>query len=70
MWLPIRYYFNDLASSPPLRDDIMSKEAELELIEVEDIKVKKGMTVDELMRYMSGAGGFTAQKLADASNLI
>ncbi len=48
----------------------MSKEAELELIEVEDIKVKKGMTVDELMRSMSGAGGFTAKKLADATDIL
>ncbi len=48
----------------------MSKEAELELIEVEDIKVKKGMTVNELMKYMSGAGGFTAQKLADATDIL
>ena len=41
----------------------------LELIPVEDIKVKKGMTVDEMLRAMGRAGGFTAQKLADATDI-
>jgi hypothetical protein len=41
-----------------------------ELIEVQDIKVEKGMTVDELIKQMSMAGGFTAQKLADSVDII
>lgn len=36
------------------------------LVEVRDIKVSKGMTVDSLVRAMGESGGFTAQKLADA----
>ena len=45
---------------------IMSK---LELIPVEDIKITKGMTTDQLLRSMGRAGGFTAQKLADATDI-
>ncbi|MCL2712445.1 MAG: deoxyhypusine synthase [Methanomassiliicoccaceae archaeon] len=41
----------------------------IDLIPVKDIKVKKGMTVDALLKSMSKAGGFTAQKLADATDL-
>ena len=32
-----------------------------ELIEVKDIKAKKGMSVDDLIRMMGESGGFTAQ---------
>ena len=39
------------------------------LVPVKDIAVKKGMTVDEMLRAMGGAGGFTAQKLADATDI-
>jgi deoxyhypusine synthase len=38
--------------------------------EVRDIKVKEGMTVDELVRAMSDSGGFTAKKLADAVDIV
>ncbi|MCL2891026.1 MAG: deoxyhypusine synthase [Methanomassiliicoccaceae archaeon] len=41
----------------------------IELIPVKDIKVEKGMTVDSLLKSMSASGGFTAQKLADATDL-
>ena len=41
-----------------------------ELIEVQDIKIEKGMTVNYLMKQMSMAGGFTAQKLADSVDVI
>jgi deoxyhypusine synthase len=41
----------------------------IDLVPVKDIKVKKGMTVDSLLRSMGEAGGFTAQKLADATDL-
>ncbi|MCL2608046.1 MAG: deoxyhypusine synthase [Methanomassiliicoccaceae archaeon] len=41
----------------------------MDLIPVKDIKVEKGMTVDSLLRIMGGSGGFTAQKLADATDL-
>jgi len=41
----------------------------IDLIPVEDIKVKKDMTVNELLISMSGSGGFTAQKLADATDI-
>jgi deoxyhypusine synthase len=41
----------------------------IDLIPVKDIKVKKGMTVDALLKSMGNAGGFTAQKLADATDL-
>ena len=47
----------------------MSGKEKLELIAVEDIKVKKGMTVDEMLEAMGRAGGFTAQKLADAADI-
>lgn len=43
--------------------------SDLELIPVEDIKVKKGMTVDQMLKAMGRAGGFTAQKLADATDI-
>jgi len=41
----------------------------MEFIPVKDIKVEKGMTVDSLLKSMSDSGGFTAQKLADATDL-
>ena len=41
----------------------------IDLVPVKDIKVKKGMTVDSLLRSMSESGGFTAKKLADATDL-
>jgi deoxyhypusine synthase len=41
----------------------------MEFIPVKDIKVEKGMTVDALLKSMSDSGGFTAQKLADATDL-
>ena len=47
----------------------MSKQEEFNLIAVEDIKVTKGMTVNQMMEAMSLAGGFTAQKLADATDI-
>jgi deoxyhypusine synthase len=43
--------------------------SKLELIAVEDIKVSKGMTVDQMLKAMGNAGGFTAQKLADATDI-
>jgi deoxyhypusine synthase len=43
--------------------------AKLELIPVEDIKVSKGMTVDDMLKGMGRAGGFTAQKLDDATDI-
>jgi len=43
--------------------------SKLELIPVEDIKITKGMTTDQLLRSMGRAGGFTAQKLADATDI-
>ena len=36
------------------------------LIEVKDIKIKKSLTVNELIKMMGESGGFTAQKLADS----
>jgi len=41
-----------------------------DLIPVKDIKVKKNMTVDELLKSMGSAGGFTAKKLADATDIV
>jgi deoxyhypusine synthase len=41
----------------------------IDLVPVKDIKVKKGMTVDSLLKSMGESGGFTAQKLADATDL-
>ena len=43
--------------------------AELKFIPVEDIRVTKGMTVDQMLRSMGRAGGFTAQKLSDATDI-
>ncbi|MDD2936067.1 MAG: deoxyhypusine synthase family protein, partial [Candidatus Methanomethylophilaceae archaeon] len=43
--------------------------SELELVPVEDIKVKKGMTVNDMLEAMGRSGGFTAQKLADATDI-
>ena len=40
------------------------------LIEVKDIKVKKGMTVNDLVKMMGESGGFTSQKLADATEIV
>ena len=42
----------------------------LDLIAVEDIKVSKGMTVDQMLKAMGRVGGFTAQKLADATDIV
>lgn len=41
----------------------------MKLIEVKDIKVRKGMTVDEMIKAMGRSGGFTAPKLADAVSI-
>ena len=41
-----------------------------ELIEVQDIKVQKGMSVNDLIKMMGESGGFTAQKLADSVDVI
>ncbi|MCQ2052461.1 MAG: deoxyhypusine synthase [archaeon] len=40
------------------------------LIEVKDIKVKKNMSVNDLVKMMSESGGFTSQKLADATDIV
>ena len=40
------------------------------LVAVKDIKIKKGMTADELVKMMGKSGGFTAQKLADATDIV
>ena len=40
------------------------------LIEVKDIKVKKGMSVNDLVKMMEESGGFTSQKLADATDIV
>ena len=40
------------------------------LIEVKDIKVKKGMLVNDLVKMMGESGGFTSQKLADATDIV
>ena len=40
------------------------------LIEVKDIKVKKGMSVNDLVEMMGESGGFTSQKLADATDIV
>ncbi len=40
------------------------------LVAVKDIKIKKGMTADELVKMMGKSGGFTAQKLADAADIV
>ena len=42
---------------------------DLELIPVKDIKITKNMSADQLLRAMGEAGGFTAQKLADATDI-
>jgi deoxyhypusine synthase len=39
------------------------------LVAVKDIKLKKGMTADDLVKMMSKSGGFTSQKLADAADI-
>lgn len=41
----------------------------IDLIPVEDIKIKKGMTVNDMLKEMSRSGGFTAKKLADAADV-
>ncbi len=40
------------------------------LVEVKDIKVKKGMSVNDLVKMMGESGGFTSQKLADAADIV
>ncbi len=42
---------------------------DMEMIPVQDIKVTKDMTVDQMLQAMGRAGGFTAQKLADATDI-
>ena len=42
---------------------------QLKKIPVKDIKVTKAMTVDDMLQAMGRAGGFTAQKLADATDI-
>jgi deoxyhypusine synthase len=41
----------------------------IDLVAVKDIKVRKGMTVNSLLDQMRSSGGFTAKKLADATDL-
>jgi deoxyhypusine synthase len=48
---------------------MLRRAAIMKLVPVKDIKVEKGMTVDSLLKSMGGSGGFTAQKLADATDL-
>ncbi|MDR0524151.1 MAG: deoxyhypusine synthase [Candidatus Methanoplasma sp.] len=43
--------------------------ADLKLIPVKDIRIKKGATVNDLLKAMGRSGGFTAQKLADATDI-
>lgn len=43
--------------------------SDLELIPVEDIKVTKGMTINQMLDAMGRSGGFTAQKLSDATDI-
>ncbi len=40
------------------------------LVEVKDIKLKKGMTANDLVKMMGKSGGFTAQKLSDAADIV
>ena len=40
------------------------------LVEVKDIKIKKGMSVNDLVKMMGESGGFTSQKLADATDIV
>ena len=40
------------------------------LVEVKDIKIKKGMSVNDLVKKMGESGGFTSQKLADATDIV
>ena len=42
----------------------------MELPRVEDIELRKGMSVDELVRQLYKAGGFTAKDLALAVDII
>ncbi len=37
---------------------------------VEDIRLREGMSVDELMRELKGSGGFTGRKVADAVDIM
>ena len=46
-----------------------SKSQSLKKIAVKDIKATKGMTVNDLLTQMGKSGGFTAQKLADATDI-
>ena len=46
-----------------------SKSQSLKKVAVKDIKATKGMTVNQLLEQMGKAGGFTAQKLADATDI-
>ena len=48
----------------------MEKEIIEGLIPVEDIKVDKAVTANELIKMMGKSGGFTAQKLADSVDVI
>ena len=40
------------------------------LVAVKDIKIKKGMTANDLVKMMGKSGGFTAQKLSDAADIV
>ena len=51
-----------------VKEDPKSKS--LKKIPVKDIKATKGMTVDDMLVQMGKAGGFTAQKLADATDIV
>ncbi|MCQ2056146.1 MAG: deoxyhypusine synthase [archaeon] len=40
------------------------------LAAVKDIEIRKGMTVDEIIKMMGNSGGFTSQKLSDAVDIV
>lgn len=49
--------------------ELTETQRRLEKVPVRDIRVTRGMTVDGMLRAMGRAGGFTAQKLADATDI-
>lgn len=56
-------------TAEPAAEDKQKIKKQLEKIPVRDIKVTKGMTVDEMLQAMGRSGGFTSQKLADATDI-
>ncbi|MCQ2086229.1 MAG: deoxyhypusine synthase [archaeon] len=40
------------------------------LTAVKDIELRKGMTVDDIVKMMGNSGGFTSQKLSDAVDIV